>query len=36
MVGFKNTKCSEVQIQVNTDPQVIKVILWREGKGINE
>ena len=27
MVGFKNTKRSEVQIQVNTDPQVIKVVL---------
>ena len=27
MVGFKNTKHSEVQIQVNTDPQVIKAIL---------
>ena len=27
MVGFKNTKHSEVQIQVDTDPQVIKVAL---------
>ena len=27
MVGFKNTKRSEVQIQVDTDPQVIKVVL---------
>ena len=26
-VGFKNTKHSEVQIQVDTDPQVIKVVL---------
>ena len=26
-VGFKNTKHSEVQIQVDTDPQVIKLIL---------
>ena len=27
MVGFENTKCSEVQMEVNTDPQVIKVVL---------
>ena len=26
MVGFKNTKHSEVQMQVDTDPQVIKVV----------
>ena len=31
MVEFKNTKHSEVQIQVDTDPQVIKVVL--KGKG---
>ena len=27
MVGFKNTKRSEVQMQVDTDPQLIKVVL---------
>ena len=27
MAGFKNAKHSEVQIQVDTDPQVIKVVL---------
>ena len=27
MVGFKNTKCLEVQMQVDTDPQVMKVVL---------
>ena len=36
MVKFKNTKHSEVQIQVDTDPQVMKVVLIKGREGIVE